>query len=63
MSDLTYIRVGVKWNYICLILDLYNHEIVGYAAGKYKTAELVHKAFSKIPYDLRKINIFHTDYT
>ena len=42
-------------------MDLWNREIVGYVAGKNKTSELVYKAFSKIPYDLNKINIFHTD--
>lgn len=61
VSDLTYVNVKGKWNYICLILDLYNREILGYSAGKNKTAKLVYKAFSKIPYDLSKINIFHTD--
>lgn len=44
-----------------MILDLYNREIIGYAAGKNKTAELVYKAFSKIRGDLKNINIFHTD--
>ena len=24
VSDLTYVNVGGKWNYICLMLDLYN---------------------------------------
>lgn len=61
VSDLTYVNVKGKWNYICLIIDLYNREIIGYAAGKQKTAELVYKAFSKIKCDLRKIKIFHTD--
>ena len=61
VSDLTYVNVAGKWTYICLILDLWNREIVGYAAGKNKTSELVYKAFSKITYDLNKINIFHTD--
>lgn len=44
VSDLTYVNVGGKWNYICLMLDLYNREIVGYAAGKNKDAKLVKKA-------------------
>ena len=61
VSDLTYVNVAGKWNYICLIIDLYNREIIGYAAGKHKTADLVYKAFSKIKCDLRNINIFHTD--
>lgn len=61
VSDLTYVNVNGKWNYICTILDLYNREIVGYAAGKNKNAALVYKAFSTIKTNLNKINIFHTD--
>lgn len=61
VSDLTYVNVKGKWNYICLIIDLFNREIIGYAAGKNKTAELVYKAFSRIKTDLNNINIFHTD--
>jgi putative transposase len=61
VSDLTYVNVAGKWNYICLMLDLYNREIVGYAAGKHKDAGLVRKAITTIKYDLNKIEIFHTD--
>ena len=45
VSDLTYVNVAGKWNYICLILDLWNREIIGYAAGIHKDAKLVYKAF------------------
>ena len=61
VSDLTYINVAGKWNYICLILDLFNREIVGYAAGKHKNAKLVYKVFGRIKQNLNNINIFHTD--
>ena len=61
VSDLTYVRVNGKWNYVCLITDLHNREILGYSAGPNKTADLVHKAFSTIKYNLRDIQIFHTD--
>ena len=57
VSDLTYANV----NYICLIIDLFNREIVDYAAGKNKNAELVYKAISTIKCNLNKINIFITD--
>ena len=50
-----------KWNYICLIIDLFNREIIGYAVGKNKNAELVYKAFGTIKTNLNNINIFHTD--
>ncbi len=61
VSDLTYVRVAGKWNYVCLILDLHNREIIGYSAGPHKDAELVYQAFATIKHDLRKISIFHTD--
>ena len=48
VSDLTYVRVGNNWNYICILLDLYNREIVGYSCGKNKDAKLVYNAFAKI---------------
>ena len=57
VSDLTYVNVAGKWNYICLIIDLFNREIVGYTAGKNKNAKLVYKAISTIKYNLNKINI------
>ena len=61
VSDLTYVNVAGKWNYICIIIDLFNREIVGYAAGKNKDASLVYHAFSRIKEDLSKINLFHSD--
>jgi putative transposase len=61
VSDLTYVPILGNWNYICIIMDLFNREIVGYAVGKKKDANLVHRAFSKIKTSLEKICIFHTD--
>lgn len=61
VSDLTYVRVGGKWHYVCLIVDLYNREIIGYSAGPNKTAQLVYEAFARIKYRLDQISIFHTD--
>lgn len=29
VSDLTYVRVGQKWHYICVLIDLFNREIIG----------------------------------
>lgn len=61
VSDLTYVRVNGKWNYVCLILDLFNREIIGFSAGKNKEALLVYQAIASIKYDLNNIQIFHTD--
>ena len=44
VSDLTYVRVGLKWNYVCVLVDLFNREIIGYSAGEHKSAELVKQA-------------------
>lgn len=61
VSDLTYVRVGRSWNYICLLIDLFNREIIGYSAGKNKDAALVSKAVARVNVSLNNINIFHTD--
>ncbi|WP_331487252.1 DDE-type integrase/transposase/recombinase [Macrococcoides caseolyticum] len=46
---------------MCLFIDLFNREIVGYSAGKNKDAKLVTKAISKISHSLEHIELFHTD--
>lgn len=61
VSDLTYVRVGMSWNYICVLVDLFNREIIGYSAGRNKDAILVSKAFTKVKTNLSQIKIFHTD--
>lgn len=61
VSDLTYVRVNYKWNYVCILLDLFNRQIIGYSAGAHKNAELVYDAFATVDTDLRNINMFHTD--
>ena len=61
VSDLTYVRVGGSWKYICILLDLNNREIIGYSAGHQKDALLVRKAFSSVKTNLFQIQMFHTD--
>ena len=61
VSDLTYVRVGMSWNYICVLVDLFNREIIGYSAGRNKTADLVKQAFQSVKENLKDIQIFHTD--
>lgn len=39
VSDITYIRVADKWNYLTLITDLYSRKIVGYSFAKGMTVE------------------------
>lgn len=61
VSDLTYVRVGTQWNYICVLVNLFNREIIGYSAGKQKTAELVKEAFQSVEGSLEDICLFHVD--
>lgn len=61
ISDLTYIRVGQKWNYACVLLDLFNREIIGFSTGEHKNAALVYRAFSTVKAPLSNIGMFHTD--
>lgn len=57
-SDLTYVRVGASWNYVCLLVDLYNREIVGHSAGPRKDARLVKSAFATLSFPISDIEAF-----
>jgi transposase InsO family protein len=61
VSDLTYIRIGGVWRYLCLLLDLCGRKILGSAVGHRKDAKLVETAFYSVQADLRQIKLFHTD--
>ncbi|WP_242270905.1 IS3 family transposase [Bacillus cereus group sp. BfR-BA-01425] len=61
VSDLTYVRVNKKWNYVCLLVDLFNREIIGHSAGQKKDAALVSQAFATVKANLNRITLFHTD--
>lgn len=60
-SDLTYVRANGKWNYVCILIDLFNREIIGYSAGENKNSLLVHQAFASIKRNLTDIQVFHID--
>lgn len=61
VTDLTYVRVGNRWGYVCLIIDLYNREIIGLSLGWHKAAELVKQAIQSTPYALTKVKMFYSD--
>lgn len=58
---MTYVRVSKRWHYICVLVDLYNREIIGHSVGLHKDAFLVYRAFASVKGDLRKVQLFHTD--
>ena len=61
VSDLTYVKVQNQWHYICVLIDLFNREIIGHSAGPRKDAALIFRAFATVKDDLRQIQWFHTD--
>ena len=61
VSDLTYVRVGKQWHYVCVLVDLFNREIIGQSVGPNKDAILVKKAFLSSTIPLSNIQYFHTD--
>jgi putative transposase len=61
VSDLTYVRVAGKWYYVCLLVDLFNREMIGFSSGPRKTAALVYKAIASLSVRLDRIQMFHTD--
>ena len=52
-SDLTYMRVGTRCNYV--------REILGYSTEASKDSRFVSKAFSRVKGSLSNIKVFHTD--
>ena len=61
VSDLTYVKVGDRWHYICVLVDLFNREIIGYSCGPNKDVALVKRAFASCNVNLSHITMFHTD--
>ena len=45
VSDITYIETREGWLYLAAFIDLYSHKVVGWAADKTMTAELVIEAY------------------
>ncbi len=43
--------------YVCLLVDLFNREIIGYSTGPYKDARLVYQVITSVQTDLSKIPI------
>lgn len=60
-ADLTYVRAGARWCYVCLLVDLHDREIVGCSCGRRKDASLVKAAFSNVEFPLTGIEVFHSD--
>ena len=60
-SDLTCVRVGGKWAYVCLLIDLANRSIAGHSADTGRAADLVMAAFATLGFPLTGVEVFRTD--
>ena len=60
-GGLTYVRVGGKWAYACLLIGLANRGITGHSAGRARDASLVLGAFATLGFPLTGVEVFHTD--
>ena len=62
-SDITYLKAGGKWYYLCIIMDLFSRKIIAWQLSGKADAELVATTFQKAyrkrnaPYGL----MFHSD--
>lgn len=57
-SDLTYVRVGGEWAYVCPLIGLANRGIAGHGADTGRTAGLVMAA---LDFPLTGVEVFRTD--
>lgn len=63
VSDITYIKAGGKWYYLCVVMDLYSRKIIAWHISAKPNVELVTTAFKRAyekrnaPYGL----MFHSD--
>ena len=60
-GDLTYVRVGGEWAYVCLLIGLANRGIAGRGADTGRTAGLVMAAFATLDFPLTGVEVFRTD--
>lgn len=60
-SDLTYVRVGNGWAYVCLLVGLADRGIVGHSVGRARDAGLMLSAFCTLDFLLAGVQVFHAD--
>jgi len=63
VADITYLKVGKRWMYLSVVVDLYTRKIIAWTLDKQRTAEVTKRT---LQYALRKRQpasglLFHTD--
>ena len=61
-GDLTSVRVGGGWTYVCLLAGLEDRGIAGHSAGRPRDAGLVLAAFAALDFPLTDVQVFHADW-
>ena len=63
VSDITYIEVGNTWMYLCVIIDLFNREVIGWSLELTLETSLVIKAFMNAIKNRKQFSgcVFHFD--
>ena len=63
VSDITYIRTGKGWAYLCTVMDLYSRKIIGHSFKKHMRKELVIQALEQAISRRGSVEgvIFHSD--
>lgn len=63
VCDVTYIRAGKDWNYLCTIMDLYTRKIIGWYFAKSLDATVARETLLMALQDHNPLSgaIFHTD--
>jgi putative transposase len=63
VCDVTYIRVGDDWNFLCAVMDLFTRKVIGWHFGKSVNAILAKEALLMALADNKPTAglIFHTD--
>ena len=62
-SDITYIKAGGKWHYLCIVMDLYSRKVIAWHLSAKADAQLVITAFRNA-YEKRNAPhglMFHSD--
>ena len=54
-GDLTYVRVGGDWAYVCPLAGLADRGIAGHSAGRTRDASLVLGAFATLDFPLTNV--------
>ncbi len=62
-GDITYLKVGARWYYLAVVLDLFSRRIIGWAFGQNKSTALTLKALQRAIKKRKPTQpvLFHTD--